>query len=211
MLDNKVIVSINGSKSEHELNNLNINMPSEVSNLLALMQSNELISKVSTTSMDLKAIIEDSIPSSTTAIVRQKPRELSLLDKNKEINPSKKYSIDEEMGIAMGVIVGLTKKSQINEIMKYFSSITPDKDESFYFYGDLTLSVFFDTDDTVSEMKFGKDYKGSTNKGLSIGDSVQKAIELYGQPKLKSLKGAIWNKFAIFCEMDYITSIRIHN
>ncbi|MFN8578368.1 MAG: hypothetical protein U0354_16130 [Candidatus Sericytochromatia bacterium] len=211
MLDNKVIVSINGSKSEHELNNLNINMPSEVSNLLALMQSNEVISKVSTTSMDLKAIIEDSMPSSTTAIVRQKPRELSLLDKNKEINPSKKYSIDEEMGIAMGVIVGLTKKSQINEIMRYFSSITPDKDESFYFYGDLTLSVFFDTDDTVSEMKFGKDYKGSTNKGLSIGDSVQKAIELYGQPKLKSLKGAIWNKFAIFCEMDYITSIRIHN
>jgi hypothetical protein len=213
---NKVIISINGAKFEQEIDCLNLNMPSEAAALLSLMKSQEVISKVSTTSMDLKSIIEDNI-SPSVSLVRQKPNELSVLFKQKnfiegtqnEMDPVKKFSIDEDMGIALGIIVGLTKKSQISEIMKLSSKYSPDDNESLYFYNDLSLSIFFDRDDIVSEMKFGNLYKGVTNKGLSIGDTVEKSIELYGQPKLKSSKGAIWSKFAIFCEKNIITSIRI--
>lgn len=216
MLDNsKVIVSINGSKFEQDMTNLTLDMPSEAAALLSLMQSQMPIAKVSSTFLDLNNVIEESTTGS--ALVRQQPKELAEINKKREVaelrktetNSIKKFAIDEELGIALGIIVGVTKKSQISEIMKLFSKFAPDENESLYFYNDLSLSIFFDNDDIVSEMKFGNLYKGRTNLGLTIGDTVSKALELYGQPKLKSLKGAIWNKFAIFCEKDIITSIRI--
>lgn len=215
MLDNnKVIISINGSKSEQDMTNLTLNIPSEAAALLSLMQSQMPVAKVSDTFLDLNNVIQEN---TTSALVRQQPKELAEINKKRQLaeliktetNSIKKYAIDEELGIALGVIVGITKKTQIAEIMKLFSKFAPDNNESLYFYNDLSLSIFFDNNDIVSEMKFGNLYKGKTNLNLSIGDSVEKAIELYGQPKLKSLKGAIWNKFAIFCDKNIITSIRI--
>lgn len=216
MVENeKVIVSINGQKIEQAMDALTLNMPSEAATLLSLMKSQVTIDKISGTSLDLKSIIETDTTSSS-ALIRKVPDALAavveqrkLIDKIRyETNPEKKYMIDES-GVALEIIVGSTKKSEIAEIMKFYSKSVPSNDEIFYFYHDLSLSIFFDYDDIVSEMKFGSLYKGKTRKGLSIGDTVEKAIEIYGQPKLKSPKGAIWDKLAIFCEKNLITSIRI--
>ncbi len=215
MSDNKIIVSINGNKKDHTFDSLSLNMPSEAADLLALMQSQALIKKsVSTTSHDLKSIIE-SAPVESLSIVRKTPELVSssLIKKDfienikSETDPIKKLMIDES-GKALGIIVGNTKKQEVTEIMSNFSKNSPVDDGLSFFYNDLSVSIFFD-DDIVSEIKFGHLYKGSTIKGLFIGETVEKAIEIYGQPKLKSAKGVMWNKFAIFCEKNIISAIRI--
>ena len=219
MSDNKVIVSINGEKIEHVIDSLSLNMPPEAAALLALMKSQTVISKVSETSLDLKSIIESNTKDlhNSSALIRKTPdsvafalaivqRDLMEKAKNEE-DPVKRLMIDES-GIALGIIVGITNKNQISEIMKKYTKNNPTDDGIVFFYTDLSLSIFFH-DDIVSEMKFGNLYKGSTLKGLFIGDTVDQAIEIYGQPKMKSPKGVMWNKFAIFCEKNIITSIRI--
>jgi hypothetical protein len=58
-------------------------------------------------------------------------------------------------------------------------------------------------------LQFGDFYKGTTSKGLKIGDSVEKAIELYGAPRMKTPKGAIWPSFGVFCKHEHICTIRL--
>ena len=213
-MDNKrVIVSISDDKAEQVLASLSMNMPLDAANLLSLMKSQEIMTQVSKTSLNLKEVIAESLNS--LELVRKVPESVAfVLDKRnalekmrQETDPIKKLFIDES-GIALGIIVGSTKKEEVFELMRKFTQTIPTDDGILFFYSDLSLTIFFD-EDIVSEMKFGNLYKGTTTKGLSIGDSVDKAIEIYGQPKLKSPRGAIWNKFSIFSEKNIVTSIRI--
>lgn len=213
-MDNKrVIVSINDDKAEQVLASLSMNMPLDAANLLSLMKSQEIMAQVSKTSLNLKEVIAESLNS--LELVRKVPESVAfVLDKRnalekmrQESDPVKKLFIDES-GVALGIIVGSTKKEEVFELMRNFTQTVPTDDGILFFYSDLSLTIFFD-DDIVSEMKFGTHYKGSTTKGLSIGDTVDRAIEIYGQPKLKSPRGAIWNKFSIFSEKNIVTSIRI--
>jgi hypothetical protein len=43
-----------------------------------------------------------------------------------------------------------------------------------------------------------------------MGDSIEKAIKLYGEPKIKSLVSAFWNNFSIFIKDDIIVGIKIY-
>jgi hypothetical protein len=76
-------------------------------------------------------------------------------------------------------------------------------------YSNLSLTVYFDDADIVSELEFGNDFKGSTFKGLRIGDTLEKAIEIYGNPRMKSAKGAGWEKLKVFCNGNVINKIKV--
>lgn len=218
MVEDEIVVSINGHKASTPTENINftnLQMHAEAAALLELMQSQQsLVKKLSDTSPDLKSVIEQE--TNEKFLVRSRPEMLQLaIDQRnaienlkQEIDPVKKLMIHES-GVALGIIVGKTTKHEAFEIMASQSKTSPEESDPFYYYSDITVSIFFDEENIVREIKFGNKYKGYTLKGLSIGDGVQAAIELYGQPKLKSPKGAIWERFAIFCENNVITSIRI--
>jgi len=95
--------------------------------------------------------------------------------------------------------------------MKPYSKIkfNPSDSAPMFTYEDISFIVFFDDDNVVVELNFGQDYKGATEKGLHVGDTIDKAIEIYGQPRMKSPRGAIWDKFGVFSKNNIIVSIRI--
>jgi hypothetical protein len=116
-----------------------------------------------------------------------------------------------ESGVALGIVVGTTTRQEVTEIMKNYSKISfaADNTEPIYFYNDVFLYVYFDNQNTVMELRFVNDYIGATSKGLKLGDKIEKAIEIYNQPKMKSPKGAVWDRFAVFSDNNIINSIRI--
>ena len=204
-----------------------------------LKQKNEedIIRKISTTDPYLKETIqrektqhdvetihrptnnESSAPvNQEQSLVRSMPAELQRAYAQKraieklrnETNPIKKFTI-YEAGIAFGIIVGKTKKNEVVELMKAYSKVNFEANDSslMFTYEDISFIVFFDDDNTVVELNFAQDYKGSTEKGLRVGDTIDKAIEIYGQPRMKSPRGAIWDKFGVFSKNNLIVSIRI--
>jgi len=197
-------------------------IPSETVDMIAKMKaSTEVIdkNKISSTSsgLNLDVIAEINKPNQTE-IVRSVPQEIqkaieiqNIIEKTKKTKDPKEKFIVYEEGIAFGIVIGKTNKTEVNLMMKDLSKIEySDFDEELIaFYNDIHLTVLYNDEMIVREMQFGSKYRGSTFKGLKTGDHIEKAIELYGQPKMKSIRGALWNKFGIFCENNFITSIRL--
>lgn len=136
--------------------------------------------------------------------------EISEIIKNEQ-DPIKKLTIYEE-GVALEIILGKTTKEEAIQIMKKYSveNFSTKTISQILMYQDLSLSILFNENSIVSEMRFGNIYKGSTKKGIKIGDELKSAFEIYGKPNIFTLKGAIWNKLSLFSlDGRYITSIRI--
>ncbi len=141
----------------------------------------------------------------------EKARSADLI--NLETDLLKKLTIFEA-GVAMGITIGQTSKQTVLEIMKQFSSI--DNSQVFlnrvYFYDDLSVNIIFDDHSIVEEIRFDRYYKGATTQGLRLGDSISKAIKLYGEPDVCTIKGAVWGNMAIYClANNTITSIRLRD
>lgn len=128
-----------------------------------------------------------------------------------ETNLFNKYTIYEE-GVALEIILGKTTKKEVLKIMEEYSSekFKFDDVSQILIYQDLSLTILFNEKSIVTEMRFGKLYKGSTYQGIKIGDTLEKGIEIYGKPDVYTLKGAIWKNIALFSSDGItITSIRI--
>ncbi len=153
-------------------------------------------------------------------MVRARPEEIQkAYDKQQALEQIKKAkSLIEkltiyECGVALGIVAGVSTKQEVIEIMKEFSTVKCPSDDSdlMFYYNDASVTVYYNDDMTVRELQFGSDYKGKTSKGLAIGEHVDKAVEIYGQPRMKSPRGAIWNKFGVFCQSNIVNSIRIQS
>ncbi|MFN8674719.1 MAG: hypothetical protein U0457_21885 [Candidatus Sericytochromatia bacterium] len=224
MVDNSLIISINGNKA----NAFDASaLPAEAMNLLSMMQAVNVSStikedkiNIKETSIGLNEIVQKVINAAESkpevGLVRAQPQELKALQDKRlavellkvEVDPIKKLTIFES-GVALGIVTGQTTKKEVIDIMKNYSKFNFTENDYIHEYSDIAVSVFFSDEGYVSEMKFTDRYRGKTSKGLGINDHVSKAIELYGQPKMKSPKGAIWDKFAVFCDKEIIISIRI--
>lgn len=230
-------IAITDEKKELEL--IKSHLPADVAALLASMQqatqtslskeSLDLFSKIqnSTEPID-KAKITNTSPGlkievvneiiTPTEVIRSVPEEvkkaLELQDIIEQIKNTKdikeKFTIYEQ-GVSFGIIVGKSTKAEVNEILKEVSKISYENDDNelIAFYNDIYLTVLYNDEMIVREMQFGNKFRGLTAKGLKAGDHIDKAIEIYGQPKMKSVRGALWNKFGVFCENNFITSIRL--
>lgn len=197
--------------------NIQSGLPRDAMDMLASIQKEQTRQKVSDTSSDLTTIVQDAVrDSQVQGLVRAVPKEIrNISEKNfalellkTEQDPIKKLTIFES-GVALGITVGQSTKKDVIEIMKDYSKMTFTEQDYIHEYTDTSISVFFNDGGIVSELKFMGRYKGKTSKGLAIGDVVDKAVEMYGQPKMKSPKGAIWQGFAVFCDRGIITSIRV--
>ncbi|RYY00425.1 response regulator, partial [bacterium] len=122
------------------------------------------------------------------------------------------YTIHEN-GSAMGIILGKTTRDQVKEIMAKYSQGFNDLRSNLvkYIYDDISTTIIFDANGIVSEMNFGILYKGATQKGLTVGSTIDKAIEIYGEPKFRNFSNSIWDNLSVFSEdSNLIDSIRIH-
>jgi hypothetical protein len=157
----------------------------------------------------LKAQKEESLVKTVPQHVQRALEQREALEQSRN-EKLKEFTIYES-GVALGIVVGTTAKSEVINIMKYYSGITFDLSDStpIHCYSDLCIHVYYDDNDIVQELKFVNDYKGMTSKGLRLGDTIDRAVEIYNQPKMKSPKGAVWDRFAVFCDNSIINSIRI--
>lgn len=121
-------------------------------------------------------------------------------------------NIDEEKLGVFGLYIGKSTKQDVIETMKRFSSLDV-KDQMYnqlISYDDLSLRILFNDKDIIEEFTFGEQFKGKTYSGLSIGDTIQQAIEIYGKPITVTIKGAVWKHIACFSISDQkISSIRL--
>lgn len=202
----------------HTSLNLHGGLNKESMDMLLSIQKEEIRHQVTETSPDLSNIVKEAFKEANQVqgLVRSAPEEIRSLNEKQfaiellktEQDPIKKLTIFE-FGVALGITVGQTTKKEVIELMKNHSKLFFTENDYLHEYTDTSISVFFNDDGLVSEMKFMERYKGKTSKGLAIGDLVDKAIQIYGQPKMKSPKGAIWKGFAVFSERNVITSIRV--
>lgn len=167
---------------------------------------------------DIQAEIANSQSYGQNELIRTVPEEIrkarelqEILDKVRTANEKEKFTIYDEQGLAFGIIVGTTTKQEANKIMSSISKVayTDDDNELIAFYNDIYVTILYNDEMIVREIQFGNKYRGTTTKGLRTGDSIEDAIAIYGQPKMKSVRGALWNKFGVFCENNFITAIRL--
>ncbi len=135
-----------------------------------------------------------------------------LAGKSEPFATPEKLTINEDDGKAVGITINKTTREEVKQIMKNYS-------ESFnysnstnheFIYSDISLRIKFNSKGIVEEFNFGSLYKGLTKRGLGIGDTIEKAVELYGSPRFQNSKNVFWNNMAIFCEdTDIITEIRL--
>jgi hypothetical protein len=145
-------------------------------------------------------------PNAGTGLVR---KESEIMQKAMENISETSLAINIESSCILGLFVGSTKKDEVVERMKTVSKVSYDNNlqESIFYYTDLGVNFFFNEEDIINEIEFTEKYKHKTTQGLKIGDVIDKAIEVYGAPRMKSAKGAIWNRFSVILH-DKSTEIK---
>lgn len=114
---------------------------------------------------------------------------------------------------SMEIRLGVTNKSQVETIMKKYSSGFNDlrSNSLKYIYDDISVIIIFDENKIVKEISFGMLYRGKTTKGIGISSTFDEAKKVYGKPKFESYNNLIWDNLSVFSDdSNIIESIRIH-
>lgn len=136
------------------------------------------------------------------------PKKLAneVVDVNKKEEVYSK-DVDEVNKLVYGIKIGKTTRIEVKN--KFASVFKVDENEFQQVIKELGIFIFYDDKDTVQEIILESPFNGTTLKGLKIGDTIDKASEIYGQPKIKSLISAFWKDFSVFLKNDIITSIKL--
>jgi len=146
------------------------------------------------------------------AMIKIVPKEIEeALNRKKRMLPENPLLIDVENSTLFGLFLNESTLGNVLETLKNYSSISYEKNksEAIHYYMDIGVNIFFNQDNFISEIEIREKYKHPTTKGLKVGDTLEKAIELYGNPRMKSAKGAIWNRFSVIFDDKKISVIRL--
>jgi hypothetical protein len=142
-----------------------------------------------------KKVEED--PNAGQGMVRKRP---DYLEKAiQEVKARDRMEIDIEGSSVLDLFINLSTKKNVINTLKTISKANYEENEQeqIFYYTDVGISFYFDENGVINEIEFDEKYRKQTTKGLKIGDPIEKAIELYGPPRMKSAKGAIWNRFSV--------------
>ncbi len=167
-----------------------------------------------------KKVVTEDI---TNSVINELPPELSEMLKAarkmnnpepKQLPPKEPKKPDDktihETGMFLGLEVTKSSQNDVIEAMKTISNINiTNPRESIFKYDNLGIVFYFGEGGVLQEMTFSYPFAGVTSKGLRIEDSIYRAIEIYGNPKMKTAAGAIWAKFAVFLKGDKVMTIRL--
>lgn len=145
----------------------------------------------------------------------RKPLNNSETGAEKASEPGKEQQSDKELytihesGRVLNIIIGGSTPEEVHYIMEKYSK---SKGETKYSrnilsYEDISVNILFDHNRRVKEINLGINFPGETEKGLKIGDSLKKAIDIYGAPQYSSDKSLVWAGFAVFFEKDETISV----
>ncbi|MBC7475565.1 MAG: response regulator [Candidatus Sericytochromatia bacterium] len=151
-----------------------------------------------------KVEIKSSLGTIVTADLNYLERALEEREARDKAN-IQKYQIDET-GEFAGIIIGKSIKSDVIKNMVQFNmahNIVKSMENSLV-YDEITLNITFSEDNIVEEINFGSLFKGTTKKGLKVGDKIDKAIEMYGEPRFGSEEYAVWEKLSVFSKSNSI-------
>ncbi len=118
--------------------------------------------------------------------------------KNLDIN----NNIINEEGEFAGVIIGKsTKEDIINSFTKYniFYNMMKSSEINLI-YDDVGILSNITENGVVEEITFNLPFKGSTKKGLKLGDKLDKAVDIYGKPEFINDNCAVWTKMSVFAD-----------
>ncbi|MBC7472673.1 MAG: hypothetical protein H7263_00155, partial [Candidatus Sericytochromatia bacterium] len=136
-------------------------------------------------------------PNAGLDLIRKRP---NFIEKAiKEAKYVDKFEIDIDNNCVLDLKLNKSNKKDVVERLNTISKISyrDNMQEAIFYYSDIGLSFYFDENDLINEIEVDEKYKKATTLGLKINDSMDKAFELYGNPKMKSSRGAIWSNFSI--------------
>lgn len=204
------------SHKENILNNQNIsNNVVDFDHLIPTAKKEEIIPElpfeIPTMSLsDLVSSMNSNISNETNNISVSETVNYSENESKQVENALIRSMQISEEGVFLGIILNLTKKSEAIEILnkQCKTQFSNDYDDNIISYELDGINMYIE-EDLVVQLEFKRGFEGSTVKGLKIGDNVEKALELYGKPVMKTPKGAVWKNFKVFYEKDIIHSIKI--
>jgi hypothetical protein len=150
------------------------------------------------------------------SIMISKPNQYIESEKKALVRNFKVYTEGMLIGVIVGestksIIVGGHNRAHVFQFMKdYSSSNDIYTTGSNLNYKDIDVIIYFDDTDIVTSIGFGGNFIGATVKGLKIGDSLETAIKLYGEPDLRNDELVSWNKFKVYVINNKITSFKVH-
>ncbi len=136
-------------------------------------------------------------PNAGSDMIRKRPDYIEKVIRDSEVKD--KFLIDIENYTVLDLKVRKNNKNDVIERLKSLSKSNYENNlqEAIFYYTDIGLTFYFNENDLINEIEIDEKYKGSTNKGLKINDPLEMALEIYGNPRMKSAKGAIWSNFSI--------------
>ncbi|MFN4149406.1 MAG: hypothetical protein ACK4IX_00540 [Candidatus Sericytochromatia bacterium] len=135
-----------------------------------------------------------------------------LLKLTNSLNKATNNKLDEINKSVYGICINKTTKDFIENLLDNMQDKEGVTIDNFSIeLKKMGLTIFFSSENIVKELVVMSPFRGETLKGLKIGDDITKAIELYGQPKIRSLVSAFWSNFSVFLKDEIISSIKLRN
>lgn len=138
---------------------------------------------------------------------KNKNKETHIMDASK-INITGEFVINEFELTFLNLKIKKSSKEDVIKALEKISKINVDITENKFYYADKGITFIFDND-ILSEMIFFLPFTYSTSKGIKLDDSIEKAIDIYGKPKMRTNSAAIWENIDLFTNENKITSIKI--
>lgn len=150
------------------------------------------------------------VKNDSSEVIKEKIQ-AQIIDFNKPKTKKSEGFLINENGTFLDLVVNVSNKKDVLDKMKNISiyDIKENDDGLVYNYDDVGIVFYFNYSGIIREIVFDNVFKGKTEKGLHVGDSIEKAIELYGEPLSKTEMSLIWPKLSLFFYQGKVTYIRI--
>ncbi|MBC7474800.1 MAG: response regulator [Candidatus Sericytochromatia bacterium] len=159
------------------------------------------------------SLTEKTIKADTNSLERILAQKNTLEKIKLEQDPIKKMTI-YEFGIALEITLNKSDRKYVLEVMKKYSQENVDNQLKNHIitYNDISVTIIFNEHNIVEEISFGQNYKGSTNCGVKIGDTIDKTLKVYGKPKIATMRGYVWENISFFINVyNVIETIRLRS
>lgn len=196
-----------------EVKTSNINPPNFVTNISVLKEENNIENSSDSLAIDIsrRILLQSQLAGTDLGkkdqVIVKKDTEIKDIEVE-DVNLTGEFIIDEFSLSFLGLKISYSIKKDVIAIMEKYSKNIVDETEDKFSYGDLGVSFSF-MDNILHEIVFFIPFKHSTSKGLKLDDPIEKALKIYGKPKMKTKTASIWTNITTFFDDGRITSIKL--
>lgn len=109
------------------------------------------------------------------------------------------------------IIINGNNKEYIINFMKDYSNIKLNETQDLTIdYEDIGIRFMFNDENTLIAIGLTDNFLGKTLAGLKIGDSVNKAIQIYGEPQEKDENYLMWDNIQIIEQENIVKALVVH-